>query len=895
MNSSPDTDSRTRALADLAFGSQTQVVDASRPLAWLSSEELDIDLSDPAQRRFGDYELQEKIGQGGMGVVYRARQHGLDRDVALKLLAAGPWASEEFVERFRREARSAARMQHPNIVEIYEFGHRDGLNYFSMRLNEGRSLAQQLADGGPMAPLDAARLLRMVAEAMDYAHRLGVLHLDLKPANVLLTNTGTPLIADFGLARRIDAGHEGAGEVSGTPSYMAPEQAQLESHPLTAATDIYGLGAILYETLTGRPPFAGGNAQSTLERVIAEQPAVPSSIIPGIPADLEAICLKCLEKDPAQRYLGAREMADDLGRFIEGRPVSVHPLGRLQRARRWCRREPRLAAAIAIACAALLVGAAATSWQWRQAVLQRDLAEASERQADAERDRAKTASEIGAWLYAHGGESEDEQARARDLIGWLRQRWPGDEQRQADALTGFAATVGNEQHDKADLLLAAIVRVLGADYRKQVIASLKARGDSDLHAAMLAWADVDDPKLAKEFDALLRSAVKAHPHDEATLQVASVFCPVGKCAFPQAPEELVRVAPDNMYAWLLLAMGSSDGAARRKALHEAAQRVRMDDYLGSNYFAYGTAVHAAKVPVPALLARPVTALAPNQLPVMVIAATEAGQHPIVNWQPLMRTCVPEDLGALDPQLRRDCLAVGERMARSKGGLIVNMIGVAIVRNLAKGTPLAEEMKQIRAQYEYLRSAEDKLSVRQQASYPTTRYLRDIYKEGELVALQHLVEFFGLPGRPPADWRPTDPGSLLSSREWLDGVVAAHDEGRRRLAQGDFAGVIAVLDPVEQTSRQHLRFRQAWRLPRFLITLGSAHAGLGEFETAEKYLLEAWDMVQGFGPGSAEARDCAHAVLALYQAKQARSPDAATRAKVLEWQQIRDELEAGREK
>ena len=247
---------------------QTQVIDVSRPLAWLSPEELNIDLADAAQRRFGDYELIEKIGQGGMGVVYRARQHGLERDVAIKLLAAGPWASEEFVARFRREASSAARMQHPNIVEIYEFGHRDGLNYFSMRLIDGQTLAQRLYDKGPMQAGDAARLLRTLAEAMDYAHRLGVLHLDLKPANVLLAANGVPLIADFGLARRIDAGHDGGNdEISGSPSYMAPEQAMLESHPLSAATDIYGLGAILYETLTGRPPFMGKDAQATLERV----------------------------------------------------------------------------------------------------------------------------------------------------------------------------------------------------------------------------------------------------------------------------------------------------------------------------------------------------------------------------------------------------------------------------------------------------------------------------------------------------------------------------------------------------------------------------------------------------------------------------------------------------
>jgi hypothetical protein len=892
MNPSPATDGRTFRLADLAFGSQTHVVDASRPLAWLSPEELDIDLSDPVQRRFGDYELLEKIGMGGMGVVYRARQHGLDRDVALKLLAAGPWASDEFVERFRREARSAARMQHPNIVEIYEFGHREGLNYFSMRLIDGESLAQRLAKTAAMPARAAAALLRTLAEAMDYAHRLGVLHLDLKPANVLLTSEGTPLIADFGLARRIDAGHEGNAEISGTPSYMAPEQAQLESHPLSACTDIYGLGAVLYECLTGRAPFLGGDSQAVLTRVVSEAPPNPRVLRPEIPPDLEAICLKCLEKDPSQRYPSARAMADDLGRFIEGRPVSVRPLGAWQRARRWCRREPRLALALAVAAAALVVGVAATTWPWRQAVAQRNSAEAAERSAGVERDRAKTAGEIGAWLYAHGGESEDEETRARGLIAWLRQRWPGDEQRQADALSEFAANVSAEQALAADQLLAAIVRVLGADYRAQVIHSLEGGQDPyrDLYAAMLSWSDIEGESHTQEFDARLRSAMQAHPNDELALQVASVYCPNGKCAFPQAPAGLVRVAPDNMYAWLLLAISTADEAARRNALHEAAQRERVDDYFARDYHAYEQAVKVAAVPVPPLLARPIAALAPNDPPQLSIAINEAHRFPIASWQPLVRTCLPADIAALEPQLRKDCLVIGERMARSRGGLMVKMIGVALVRNLAKGTALAEEMKQIRAHYEYLGSVDDTLSEKQRSSYPSSRYMQDLSTVGELAAMQRRAEYFGLPGTPPAGWKPDDPTRLLSSREWLDGLVAVHEDGRRRLARGDFAGAISVLAPVEEDSRKHLRFRQTWRFPRYLVTLGNAHAGLGEFDVAEKYLLEAWQIVQGFGPSSAEGRDCASALLALYQAKYAAHPDNATEAKLSEWQALRAEYE-----
>ena len=341
---------------------------APRHLALLPPEALELDLEDSAQRHFGDYELLEKIGQGGMGVVYRARQCSLDREVALKLLAAGPWASNEFVERFKREAQSAARMQHPNIVAIYEIGSHDQLNFFSMRLVHGPSLAQVLVEHGPYAPIEAARLLRRIAEALDYAPRLGVLHLDLKPANVLMDERGEPQVADFGLARRLDETYAtDSDEVSGTPSYMAPEQAQLKSHKLSPATDIYGLGAILYELLTGAPPFLGSTPQDTLERVVRDEPSTLRSRRHDIPQDLEAICLKCLAKQPRERYPTAHELVEDLGRFLDGRAVSVRPLSAMQRLGRWAHREPRVATAIAAAVVALGIGLAATSSEWRRA------------------------------------------------------------------------------------------------------------------------------------------------------------------------------------------------------------------------------------------------------------------------------------------------------------------------------------------------------------------------------------------------------------------------------------------------------------------------------------------------------------------------------------------------
>jgi serine/threonine protein kinase/WD40 repeat protein len=370
--------SRVGGLARLAFGSVSSAFDGdARHLAFLPIESLELDLEDPEQRDFGDYELLERLGQGGMGVVYRARQRSLQREVALKLLAAGPWASPEFVDRFRREAQSAARLQHPNIVAIFEIGSHAELNYFTMALVRGRSLSQWL-EAGPLPERRAAALLRTVAEAIDHAHRLGILHLDLKPANILIDEHGEPQVADFGLARRLGEtlGSE-RDEVSGTPSYMAPEQVRPGTHPIGRATDIYGLGAVLYEALSARPPFLAASARATLEQVMDSAVEPLRRQVPGLAEDLEAICQRCLAKDPGQRYGSARDLADDLARFLEGRAVSVRPLSRWQRARRWSRREPRLAIAIGFALCALLIGLGATSLQWRRADASAAAAQAS--------------------------------------------------------------------------------------------------------------------------------------------------------------------------------------------------------------------------------------------------------------------------------------------------------------------------------------------------------------------------------------------------------------------------------------------------------------------------------------------------------------------------------------
>jgi WD40 repeat protein/tRNA A-37 threonylcarbamoyl transferase component Bud32 len=332
------------------------------------------------------YEILGELGRGGMGVVYKARQLKPNRIVALKMISAEAAAGPRELERFRREADAVAQLQHPHIVQVYEVGEVEGHPYFALEYVAGGSLDQKLA-GAPQPPQAAARLVEQLAHAIHHAHQRGIIHRDLKPANVLLVSSGEdasdgppahyapldayePKITDFGLAKLLDVAAGNPTQTTdllGTPSYMAPEQVGGTSASICAATDVYGLGAILYELLTGRPPFRGETVLETVFQVQSVEPVSPSRLQPRCPRDLVTICLKCMHKLPHQRYATALQLAEDLRRFLDGQPIKARPVGRLQQALKWARRQPVVAGLAALLLLAVTIGAATTSWLWWQA------------------------------------------------------------------------------------------------------------------------------------------------------------------------------------------------------------------------------------------------------------------------------------------------------------------------------------------------------------------------------------------------------------------------------------------------------------------------------------------------------------------------------------------------
>ncbi len=325
----------------------------------------------PENRRipyFGDFVLFDEIGRGGMGVVYDAQQSSLDRPVALKILHSHLARTGAAIQRFRLEAETAARLEHPNIVPIYEVGEHDGHPYLAMQLVDGENLAERIAHLGlDLKERDAAVLMAKIARAVHHAHQRGVLHRDLKPGNILIDTAGEPHLIDFGLAKCVedDTGLTQTGVFLGTPAYASPEQAAGQTKAVSIASDVYSLGAILYALLTGQAPFFAGSTAEIIEKVRTAIPASPRSVRPTLSANLETICLKCLEKEPGRRYASALELAEDLDRFLDGRPIVARPVGILEKAYMWAKRRPSMAALCLLAGIALLTAMVGLAWGWR--------------------------------------------------------------------------------------------------------------------------------------------------------------------------------------------------------------------------------------------------------------------------------------------------------------------------------------------------------------------------------------------------------------------------------------------------------------------------------------------------------------------------------------------------
>lgn len=354
----------------------------------LGDEPVDLPteaLADEMPAELGDYEILGEIGRGGTSVVYRARQRRLNRIVALKTLHGSALTSRDAFERLQTEAQAVARLDHPHIVPLYEVGRHSGTHFLTLRYFEQGSLAQALKQRR-FTPTEAARFLATAARAVHHAHSRGVLHRDLKPSNFLLDEHGAPHVADFGLAKLADSDSSLtlSTSVLGTPAYMAPEQAAGNAKDAGTPADIYALGAILFELLTGRPPFLGRSALEVIRQVADAEPPRPTALVPGLDRDLEAVCLRCLEKDPSRRYASAAALAEDLERWLRHEPLSIRPLSAGERALKWVRRRPLIASLAAACTLAVILGVTGVFWQYGRAIQAAELARSNE--LDAQRN-----------------------------------------------------------------------------------------------------------------------------------------------------------------------------------------------------------------------------------------------------------------------------------------------------------------------------------------------------------------------------------------------------------------------------------------------------------------------------------------------------------------------------
>jgi hypothetical protein len=738
-----------------------------------SLNEVDIDLTDDAHCRFGPYTLVEFIGGGGMGVVYRAHQASLERDIALKLLNIGKGDNDEALERFRFEARSAAALNHPNIVQVLEVGQEQGIAFIAMQLVKGQSLAERI-EGKRPSTAEAVALMRTLCDAVGYAHRLHLLHLDLKPANVLIDERGEPLVADFGLARRMNAqGEVQAQEVSGTPGYMAPEQLLIKEFRLSAATDIYALGAILYEMLCGVAPHGKGAAADVMQRALSGQVPRPRQIEARIPRDLEAICLKCLSLRAADRYVSVEALAEDLRHYVEGHAVSARPLNAAQRLRRWAQRKP--AEAALLLC--LTGGIVTTTNEMRSAWDAQAAAEHAQAIAEQQRQLAQSKSErlkqsmgLLASLFPNGDEKQITlQTRIDQVTQWLTRELPGQDQAQGEILQEFAGSlIAANKIDAVDSMMRGIVIKMGKNYRDDVVGALAKRGDpqSLLDAAIWAYASVPDPDRSSRFGELIRRAVDAAPNQALPLYVAALACAPAEsttpCAVPDVFVRLVAVEPDNGANWLL---GMNNGADDDHYVGRAGIAPGYDDHFGELKAIYASAADRSGVPMPQALTMPALVYSQGDPPTQTIGLIESDGLPTQANQPLIVFCDPQNtLVRKQGFARNSCIRVGQLMAHAKGSLRANMVGSEILRRLLNGTDTEASMREIRRQYLWADAQMKAITFVQRRQSNDALLLRDFAEAGEFEGILRRLDRLGIPRQPPAVWVPQDPQSMLLPEE-----------------------------------------------------------------------------------------------------------------------------------
>jgi len=488
---------------------------AQSPFGTLAQSPEDQTRAAAVSSKFGvavpGFEIEGELGRGGMGVVYKARQTGLNRPVALKMVIAGAYSDLTTRTRFLLEAESVAALEHPNIVKVFSFGEHDGHPFLAMEFLPGGSLADRVKSGGRIPPLEATALMAKLATAVAHAHSRGVVHRDIKPANVLLTSDGDPRLTDFGLAKVGRSDLSITGQVLGTPAYMAPEQAAGKVRDVGTPADIYALGAVLYDLLTGRPPFTGDSAAATLHMVLSCEPEQLRKHEPEVPRDLETICMKCLEREPAKRYQTAQAFADDLNCFLHGEPISARPTGTLERGVKWVKRNKGLSAGLCVAAMALLLGIAASTGFGLWAMTEADRATSEAQRATSKANDERQAREQAA----------SSERRAMAALGEAQAHRLSADRRQAELEFSKAMTSCEEGRVHEGLeMFVRVVELAEANATARESEETNQQKETDLELARVARLNL------AAWQRVLPPTPRAflHPHPP----LLSVFLPNGK-------------------------------------------------------------------------------------------------------------------------------------------------------------------------------------------------------------------------------------------------------------------------------------------------------------------------------------------------------------------------------